>query len=538
MEKFDLVIKNGRIIDGTGNPWFYGDIGIRKDKIVQIGRIKDPKVIGKIIDAEGLFVSPGFIDIHAHSEFTLLINGLAESKIRQGVTTEIVGNCGFSAAPVNKDGSIYYGALEMKSVAEKIKPDWSDIKGYFKLLKSQGVSVNIGTLLGHNNIRVAVMGQDNRKPTSGEIGEMKKLVEKAVKDGVLGLSTGLSYGPGCFSEKDEVIELCKVFSGHGIYASHIRSLNDTIIEASEEAIEIGEKAGMAIQISHYVPCYPYWHKADGVINVLKNARKRGIDVTCDFFPYIIGNVSLKSLCPPWAFEGGNKKLVERLKIPEIREKIKEDTLKFGSRSGGSFKRALIKDDHWDKIWLSHCNVNSDLIGMNFKEIAEKKETDPFNALFDILIEESGVASVVAEDRCEEDVEYFMKHPLSMIASDGYSLAPYGILGEGKQHPRSYGTFTRAICEYVKKKELINLEEVIKKMTLFPAKRFGIKKRGQLEEGFYADIVIYDYDELNDLASMVNPHCYPEGIHYVIVNGKVTIEKNQHLNIKNGKILTK
>jgi len=534
----DILIKNGKIVDGTGNPWFYGDIGIQGDIIFSIGHLKGLEA-KKIIDATGLFISPGFIDIHSHSDLNILVNRFAESKIRQGVTTEVNGNCGFSAFTVDQKGKLYFGdALKINNIDQVIGGGWSDFDTYRQFLLEEGISINTATMIGHNCVRGAVMGEDNQAPTKDQLKKMISLVEKAYEQGVLGFSTGLVYLPGCFGQKDEIIELCKVFKGDGIYASHIRSLNDTFYEAIEEAVEIGERSDMPIQLSHIVPCPPQWYTANKLMKLINQYRDNGIDVTCDVFPYTYGGNILCNLCPRWATKDGLEKLVERLKDNEIRQKIIEDTRQYGAKSGGSSKRALLKEGKWDKIWLAECEKNKEFVSLNFTEIAALRKTDPFNAYFDILIEEEGHGRILGEDRCEEDLQELVKYPYSMIASDGRIHAPYGLLVKIGVHPRYYGTFPRTIAEYVRNKQIIGLEEAIRKMTSFPAARFNITRRGLLKEGYFADIVIFDYHKIQDLASIKEPHRYAQGINHVIVNGMLTIEQQKHLKTKNGRVITR
>ncbi len=532
---YDILVKNAKIIDGAGNPWYYGDIGINNEKISKIGILNSVSA-KKIINAEGKFLSPGFIDVHSHSDFTLVINGLAESKIRQGVTTEINGNCGFSPVPVKENGDIWFGALEIKCVAENIISSWRDFEGYFNKLEKQGVSINTGQLIGHNALRAIVVGDENRKASEIEMNTMKEIVQKSINDGVLGLSTGLTYLPGSFAEKNEIIELCKLFNGKGIYVTHTRSTYKKIIEATVEAIEIGKESNLPIHISHFVSRVPCYVKTKKLIELIDESRNKGFDVTCDVFPYITGSGGLKNLLPLWASEGGNEKLVERLKDKKIRQQIKEEILKYGPEHGGSPKIALLQEGRWEKLWLVQCEKNVNLIGKNFEEIARIRKEDPFTSLFNILVEENGVAFNVGEDKCEKELEDGIRYPYCMIGSDGHALAKYGVLSDGKPHPRCYGTFPRFISEYVRKKKLIHLEEAIRKITSFPANRFNLKKRGLIKEGFYADIVIFDYDKIQDLSTPFNPHCYPIGIEYVIVNGLTTMVGENNFGVKKGKIL--
>jgi len=532
---FDLIIKGGTVVDGTGNPWFKADIAVTKDKIVKIGDLSSDKA-DEIIDATGLIVSPGFIDMHSHSDISLLINPKAESKIMQGVTTEVIGNCGFSAAPL-LDETIHLVKEEIETYYKnaELNLDWRSFDEYLKKLEEKGVAVNVASLVGQGTVRLAVMGIEDRSPSTSEMNKMKELVEEAMKSGAFGLSTGLIYPPGCYTKTDEIVELCKIVAKYGgIYASHIRGEGETLIEAVKEAIEIGEKANIPVEISHHkAGGRENWGKVKITLKMIEEARKHGIDVTCDVYPYIAASFGLSSMLPPWIHEGGTEKLLERLKDSKIRDRIKREMLE-GLPGWYSPLRAA----GWDKTIIAYCPKNKKFEGKSVLDISREEGLDPFDFVFNLLIEEEGAVSVVRFVLNENDVIEVISHPVSMIGSDGRALSPYGILGEGKPHPRSYGTFPRVIARYVRKKGVLSLEEAVRKMTSAAARKLGLWNRGIIRPNMYADLVIFDFNEIEDLATFENPHQFPKGIKYVIVNGKIVVKEGKHTGVLAGKVLRK
>jgi N-acyl-D-amino-acid deacylase len=541
---FDLVIRNGFVVDGTGNPWFRADVGILGGKIANVGKL-DTVDSEKGIDVTGLVVSPGFIDIHSHSDLTLLINPRAESKIRQGVTTEVIGNCGMSPAPVNKKTVIFLKddwGLEAKEVAW----NWSTFGEYLDQLEKQGVALNVAPLVGHGTVRTAVMGVDNRPPTSEELEKMKELVAQSMEDGAFGMSTGLVYLPGCYADTSELIELCKVVARYGgIYASHTRGERETIVEALKEAIEIGEKAGVPVQVSHNCPKWGGSEKLPEMFKVYEGARARGVDVTMDNDAHTDFNPELSYILPQWAQAGGVEKVIERLRNPEIRERIKKEIVE--DKHPGPGYCGLVKHGRWDRVFLFRCKKNKDLIGKNFEEIAKTKDAkDPFDAYFDLLIEEKGEASALFNYIDENDIRTVLKFHLMMVSTDGSAYAPYGALGKIDGYsPCSYGEYPYILERYVREEKIMTLQESIRKMTSFPAQKLGLKDRGLIREGIWADIVVFDINRIKDRATsrypytfpLSNyPHKYPEGIEYVLVNGQVVIEKGEHKGVLPGKVL--
>lgn len=540
---YDLLIKGGRIIDGSGNPWIRADIGIIDGRISDILRVQSSAAAAREeIDARGMVVCPGFIDIHSHSDFVLLVNPMAESKVRQGVTTEVIGNCGDSAAPAEGEAA----ESARKTLAELgIELDWSSFSEYLQHLERMGVSVNVATLVGHGTVRKSVMGYENRPPKEGEMEEMRYLVAEAMEAGAFGLSSGLVYPPGRFAETWELIELCRVVAEYGgFYATHVRGERETLIEAVLEAVEIGERAGIPVQISHHPAKIGAWGRSRETLRIIDEARARGLDITFDLHAYLAGSTGVSALLPPWAQEGGAERMMERLGNPNIRRRIMMDMLE--ERVPGPGPCGLVKRGMWDRIILSSCRRNRDLIGRSIDEIARLKGIDPFEAYFRLLIEEETSGSIIGYYYNEEDIRTVLRHPSSMIGSDGYALAPYGALGRGMMHPRSYGAFPMIIRKYVRGMgnedlrdtggRIITLEEAVRKMASLPAQRVGLLDRGLLKVGMWADIIILDPERVRDRATYLDPYQYPEGIEYVIVNGGVVVRRGMHTGALPGKIL--
>ncbi len=510
--KFDLIIKKGRVIDGTGNPWFVADIGIKDGKIVKIGNLAT--AMGeKAIDAGGLVVSPGFIDIHNHSDNELLTNPKAENYIRQGVTTLFIGQCGSSTVP---------------------RDEWPTFGKYFGQLEKQGIATNVAALVGHGQIRSYVIGRENRKPTPEELEKMKAIIAKAIEDGAYGLSTGLVYAPGTFADTDEIIELCKVVAKYdGLYATHVRDDGAKWERAVLEAIETAEKSGARLQISHNESHYPNWGKLDKIMKHIEDARARGLRVSCDVIPTLCGSQSINTVFPNWAKAGGAAKLLERLKNPEERAKIKRYVLKEKEKHT-SPSTTLIADGHSDKIWIE---------GRNLAEIAKERGQNPLDAAIEMIIERGKTYGIIMEFHDEDDLCALIKYPLSSIESDGRIQT----FGEGMPHPRTYGCFPLIFRKYVRgetRKEeprevgrkILSLQEAIRKITSCPAQRLRLRDRGLLRENMWADIVIFDPQTISDQSTYANPHQYPKGIPYVIVNGQVVVENGEHTGALPGKVL--
>lgn len=526
---FDLVLKNGFVVDGTGNSRFKADVGIKDGRIDKIGTLSSPES-NEILDFRRLVVAPGFIDMHTHSDFSLLINPYAESKIMQGVTTDVVGNCGSSAAPLNE-----FLKDEIRKTAPvleeaELELDWLTMGDYLRRLEKSRPAVNVVPLVGNGNIRALVLGMDARKPTKREFEEMRSHLTKAMQDGAFGLSSGLIYPPSCYADTSELIELCKVVAKFGgIYTSHIRGEGDSLIDSVKEAIEIGDKSGVPVEISHHKASgKSNWGKVKQTLEMIDQARSRGADVTCDVYPYLAGSTGLDALLPPYIWEGGVEKLVQRLKNPETRQKLRHEM-----EEG---KSSLLQAEGWNSVMISYCKGHRDYEGRFISEISKLEKTDSYDFVFDLLIEEKASVAIVLFTMSEKDMRTVLKHHASMIGSDSSATAPYGVLRKGKPHPRAYGTFARVLGEYVRKREILTLENAIRKMTSLPAGKLKLKDRGLIKEGMWADITVFDPRKIADKATYSEPQQYPAGIKYVIVNGTVTMEKGQHIKASNGKVL--
>ena len=480
-ERFDVLITNARIIDGTGNPWFWGSVAIRDGKIAGVGRVNG--TADQTIDAKGQIVAPGFIDVHAHTE-DIFGNPTAENFVRMGVTSLVTGNCGGSVTDVGK----FLGQFAEKPLA-----------------------VNLATLIAHGSVRRDVVGLDDRAPTAEEQSKMNSMVDKAMKEGAVGLSTGLIYVPGTFAKTEEVVELAKVASAYGgTYASHIRNEGNEVVEAIKEAINIGEQAKMPVEISHFkIASKALWGQTPTTIGLVEDARRRGLQVTVDQYAYTASSTSLDSRMPSWAIAGGREQGKKRLADPATKVKIVKEMKEW-------LKKAKFKD--LDFAYVASYRANPAFNGKNIAQITQevrgkKKLDDQLEQVFDMYRE--GGAQMVYMQMDEPDVQAIMKQPFTMIASDS------GVrnFGAGVPHPRGYGNNARVLGKYVRELKIISLEDAIRKMTSLPAQTFNLRDRGQIREGFAADIVIFDEKTVGDKATFANPHQYAEGFSHIIVNGK-------------------
>lgn len=527
----NLLIKDAMIVDGSGRKAFHGSIRVNGERITEIAERTSTGRADVVIDAAGLVACPGFIDMHSHSGISLLINPLAESKIRQGVTTEVIGNCGGSPAPLNDLLKEEIRKTTPLLEEAKLELSWSTIREYTNLITTKGVAVNIASLVGNGNIRASVLGFEHRPPTREELDDMKEILAQAMEDGAFGMSTGLIYPPSCYSDTDELVELaCVVAEFGGIYASHIRGEAATLIEAVEEALQIGERANVPVEISHHKASgKANWGKVQQTIQMMEERRERGVNVTCDVYPYTAASTGLDALLPPSSYEGGVERLIERLKDVNTRRKIKEQMM------GEQGPDSLGAPD-WQNIMISYCEGHPDFEGKTIDILAEEKNMTPLDFVFDLLIEEKASVGIVLFTMCEEDMLHVLTHPLTMIGSDSSTCAPYGVLRKGKPHPRTYGTFPRVLGRYVREKGILSLEQAIQKMTSLPAEKAKLKRRGIIQEGAWADIVLFDRRQIIDVATYQEPHRYPKGIKYVLVNGELVIDRSEHTKALPGKVL--
>jgi N-acyl-D-amino-acid deacylase len=493
----DYIIRNGKIIDGTGNNWQLKDVAIVNNKIAAIGNLKGWKTMNEI-DAKGLIVAPGFIDVHAHIEGGEGRNPLATNFIYDGVTTVITGNCGGSA---------------------------DDMKMYFNYIDSLGVSINVAALMGHNNIRKQVMGTANRHATEQELQQMEAIAAKAMLDGAVGMSTGLIYIPGTFAPTEEVVRIAKIIAQNGgVYASHIRNEEDKVAEAVKEAIAIGRDANLPVEISHFkVNGQNNWGRSNETLDLVKNAREEGIDVTIDQYPYTASSTNLGILLPDWVLADGQDSILKRLKDPAIRAKVKAHSL-------GIIKGRGLK--HFDYAYVANFKADTTYNGKNLREINllrgnKDKAIDEAETIVQMI--ELGGAQMVYHGMGDKDVKNIMAYPFNMAASD----AGIAVVGVSRPHPRAYGTNARVLGKYVREEKVMSLEEAIRRMTSLPADKFNLKERGLIKEGFVADMVVFDENEVTDMATFENPHQFSKGFKYVFVNGALTVDKGVHNGTRKG-----
>ena len=529
--QYDLLIVGGHIIDGSGGPWFAGSVAVKDGTIADVGRLPNATA-RQVIDAKGLVVSPGFIDLHSHSDYTLLVDGAARSKIYQGVTTEILGEAE-SAAPVvgpvvpDFDKSLRrYG----------FQRDWTTLGEYFARVERQGISVNIASYVGSGQVRNCVLGNVNRAPTAEELEKMKTLVEQAMREGAIGMSSGLIYPPNAFATTDELIELAKVAAKYGgVYASHIRSESDTSLSAIDEAIEISEKGGLPAHIFHFKKYgHNNWGHMPEQVARIQAARDRGVDITADQYPYIAAMTGLEMCLPPKFLEGTSEQNVERLKDPKNRAEIRR-AIETGLPGWGDDEVKSVGGWHGVLVASLQKPENKKYEGRRMDEVARMMGKDPLDALCDLLISEGGAAEAVYFGMNAADVELAMKQPWVGIGSDGVAVTPQ-MEFIGKPHPRFYGTFPRVLGYYVREQKVLTLPEAIRKMTSFAAQINGLSDRGLLRPGLAADIAIFDPATVGDKATFENPLQYSVGVEYVIVNGTVVLNKGEHTGAKPGRVL--
>jgi len=532
--EINLLIKNGIIYDGTGKEPFEADIGIAGDRIEFINKsVKASKgqsvKAEKIIDSKGLAVAPGFIDVHTHSEFTLLADPRGEGKISQGITTEINGNCGLSAAPLYGD-AFEHREKDLKELG--IKERWQSFPEYFSILKGRGIALNFVTLAGHGNLRASVIGYKDRKPAASELKRMRSLLQKAIAAGAIGLSTGLIYPPGIYSNTEELINLCSAIRNPKsafIYTSHMRSEGRGLIESIKEIIRIGEEANIKVHISHIKTSgKENWHKIGEAISLITNAKKRGVKVTCDRYPYTASSTDLDTILPSWTYDGGAEQELKRIQDSTTREKIRQEVLQ--NRPG---------KDYWARVSVSSVasQKNKWMEGRALYYISRKINKSPVDALFKILIEEKLRVGAIFSSMNEDNLKRFLSLPYSMIGSDSSARSTSGITCEGKPHPRGFGSFPRFLGKYVRDEKLMSMSEAIYKITMLPAKTFGISERGILKKGAFADIVVFDPQKIIDRATFSKPFLLSKGIHYVVVNGAPAVWEGECTDVKTGRVLT-
>ena len=540
---FDIVLRNGRVFTGAGNPWFKADLGVKKDKIAKIGLIKGPAK--ETIDVKGQAICPGFIDIHDHSDLTILANREADSKVHMGVSTTVFPSCGSGAAPLNEKmrEDVLREAPFLKEAGVEV--DWTTVEEYLTRLEEGGLSVNVAPLVGFGSIREYVMGMEMRAPKKAELRAMKREVDKAMKAGCRGITTGLRYDPQSYADTEEVIELSKVAAKHGgFYTSHIRDEGDrgNPLAAMEEIIRIGREAGIPVNISHFkVLSKRFWGLAPRLIDMVEKARAEGVEVTADQYPYNASGTGLQAWIPPWANEGGNEELMKRLRDPETTERIKAGLAESMEDRGGP-ENALI----------SSYPLDNGVVGQNLEQVARRWRMDPLDAGVKLLRDHleailsgtvKGGFSIVNFNQSEENVELIMRRPWVAVGTDGRVHSPGGLLRRDMPapHPRFYGTFPRVLGRYARERGVLTLGDAVRKMTSLPAQILGLSDRGFLAPGCCADIAVFDPEAVIDRSDFAPAEAtmrYPVGITHLVVNGVVTLRDGAHTGARAGVVLRK
>jgi len=528
---FDIVITNGHIIDGTGSPWYSGDLGIWDGKIVAIGNLAAaPRQ--RTIDARGMVVAPGFIDMLGQSELTILVDPRLPSKVFQGITTEITGEGG-SAAPLN-DAMIQADRSSYEHL--KITPDWRTLRQYFVRLEKQGMGINLATYIGATQVRRMVLGDADLQPTAQQLEQMKALVCDAMKDGAVGVSTSLEYAPAPYAKTEELIALAGEASKFGgIYATHMRNEGDAVLTAIDETLRIGREAHIPVEIWHIkVAGKNNWGHMPDVVAKINSARSHGMDITADTYAYTAWFNSMSAFIPPWAHDGGDAKLIDRLKDPATRARIRKDM--------------LTPSKEWDNEWQEIPGPEAVMIGVvqnpklmpmqgkRLTEVAKIWNKDPMDALFDLLIEDNAFTNVAVFGMSEPDVVLALQQPWVAIDNDSSGASPEGILGQEHPHPRAYGTFPRILRKYVREEKKLTLEDAIRKFSALPAQRMRLADRGVLKAGMWADVVIFDPASVRDMADFENPNQLSQGMEFVLVNGVPVIEQGKMTGALPGKVL--
>jgi len=512
----DILIRNGKIVDGSGNNWFYGDVGIVGDRIEAVGRLEGAEAT-QVIDATGLVVAPGFVDIHGHGDMTAILKPEVRPKAMQGVTTEVYGSCGITAYPIPPERreliTRHYGFIFQEART------WPTVEDYFQEVEHQGIGINVGTHVGNGGLRLAVVGDEDRPATPDELAQMKSLLAQAMEQGAVGMSTGLIFAPSSYADTDELVELSKVLAQYdGIYASHIRGERETLMKAVKEAIAIGERSGARVEVSHVEAVgRPNWGRMQDELRLLELARERGVDVSFDVYPYTGSPVRLFNMIPGWAREGGALAARERMKDPETRKRI----------------LAEAPPQNWDKILVTKYAGppgGPEWWGRSIEDLAQEHGKEPLDFACDLLVADADLIISDLEMLSEADLRYAIAHPLGVIIAD----ATYEV--GGLLHPRVFATFAKVLAQYVRDERVLRLEEAIRKMTWAPAQRIGFWDIGLIRPGMKADLVVFDLENMRPKATFAQPEQHPEGFVYLLVNGQITVEQGVYRRAMAGRVL--
>ncbi|HUQ15543.1 MAG TPA: D-aminoacylase [Gemmatimonadales bacterium] len=529
---FDLVIRNGRIIDGTGSPWYSGDVGIRDGRIAAIGRLDGAKA-KRTVDAGGSVVAPGFIDMLGQSELSILVNPSLPSKIFQGITTEITGEGG-SPAPLS-DAIIAADRTGYDQLG--ITPDWRTLAQYYSRLERQGIGLNIATYVGATQVRRMVLGDDDKDPTAAELDRMRELVRQAMREGAVGLSTSLQYPPAPYAETPELIALASEAAKlGGVYATHMRSESDEILPALDEAIRIGREAGIPVEIWHLKTAgKSNWGRMSEVVAKIDSARKAGVDIAADTYAYPAWFNSLSAYVPPWAHDGGTAKLLERLRDPDARRRIKQD-IESEDATGWENSWQLIPGPEAILIGAVQNPALRRFQGKTLAEVSQAWGREPIDALLDLLVQDKAYTYVAVFGMSEPDVALALEQPWVSVNCDSEGAAPEGALSRSHPHPRAYGTFPRILRKYVREEKRLTLEDAVRKFTSLPAQRMRLVDRGVLKLGMWADVVVFDPEAIRDRVTFAQPHQLAEGMRWVLVNGVPVIADGKATGTLPGKVL--
>jgi N-acyl-D-amino-acid deacylase len=529
--QFDLIIRNGHIVDGTGSPWYWGDVAVRDGRIAAVGSLVGATA-RQTIDAAGKVVAPGFIDMLGQSDLTILVNPQLPSKIFQGITTEITGEGG-SAAPLN-DSIVAADRLGYEYL--KITPDWRTHAQYFARLERQKIGINVAHYVGATQVRRMVLGDDDRDPNPEELARMRELVAAAMRDGAVGLSTSLQYPPAPYAETEEIIALAGEAAKYGgVYATHMRSESDEILPAIDEAIRIGREANIPVEIWHLkVAGTKNWGRMRQVLARIDSARATGVDIAADTYAYTAWFNSLSAMVPPWAHDGGTARLLQRLRDPAARQRIRRDMETPGSWENNAWKE--IAGPEAILIGAVQNPKLRPLQGKTLAAVAKQRKTDPITTLLDLLVEDNALTNVAVFGMAEPDVVLALKHPWVSINNDSEGTAPEGLLGQAHPHPRAYGTFPRILRKYVREEKRLTLEDAIRKFSSLAAQRMRLDDRGVLKAGMWADVVVFDPAQVRDLATFDKPNQLSVGIQWVLVNGVPVIADGKATGALPGKVL--
>ncbi len=516
----DLLIRGGMVIDGTGSAPVRADVAITNGRITDVGSFTGRRAM-RMIDAREKVVAPGFIDVHSHSDESMFVNSALESALHQGVTLVVCGNCGGSAAPLQ---GLAAEEADREYARLGVKRSWSHFYEYADATERNGMSINVCSYVGHGTLRMCVMGADARPPTHDELAAMRQLLARAMEEGAIGLASGLIYPPSAYGNTDELSSLCEVVRAHGgVYASHIRDEGARLLDAVEENLEIGRRSRVRVQLSHHKASgQKNWGKVKESVARIEAARRDGIDVQADQYPYTASSTGLAVTIPNWVHEGGSAKLTARLRDRAVRERVRGEETETG--------RA------WDRIVIARARHRPEYSGRSVAELAREAGKDPLEWTCDTLVEHEGAVDIIHHSMSEEDVRFVMGQPWIAIGSDSRANAPYGPLSFGKPHPRSYGTFPRVLGRYARDERVLTLEDAVRKMTSLTARHLRLRDRGEVRVGAWADLVVFDPASVADTATYDDPHRYPAGVEHVVVNGALALQQGETTEERAGKFL--